>query len=237
MSRTTWTLARQAEVRHALANGRTFADIADKMGITWQAVAQGATVYSLRPVCRKGSWTPERIAKLKELWAGGRSASEIARELGETSRNAVIGKIHRLGLSDLGRSPAACPATSLRVAKPRPEKVARTKIFKPPPLPKPETQKTITLADRLAAMTPGPFARPWIERERGQCAWPHGERGEILSCCAPCGDNTYCQAHRELAFRKDYNPLNAKRQTFLATYEQRRASNPYTGPIRSWEAA
>ena len=58
MSRTTWTLARQAEVRHALANGRTFADIADKMGITWQAVAQGATVYSLRPVCRKGSWTP-----------------------------------------------------------------------------------------------------------------------------------------------------------------------------------
>jgi len=43
-------------------------------------------------------WTDERIAALRELWAAGHSASEIAARLGGISRNAVIGKAHRLGL-------------------------------------------------------------------------------------------------------------------------------------------
>lgn len=45
------------------------------------------------------SWTDERIAKLEELWRKGVSASEIADILGDVTRNAVIGKAHRLGLS------------------------------------------------------------------------------------------------------------------------------------------
>ena len=44
------------------------------------------------------SWTPEREQKLKELWKKGHTASEIANLLGETTRNAVIGKAHRLNL-------------------------------------------------------------------------------------------------------------------------------------------
>ena len=44
------------------------------------------------------SWTDERIAKLKEMWEGGATASQIAEDLGGVSRNAVIGKAHRLGL-------------------------------------------------------------------------------------------------------------------------------------------
>jgi GcrA cell cycle regulator len=44
------------------------------------------------------SWTDERIATLKKMWEGGATASEIAAELGGVSRNAVIGKAHRLGL-------------------------------------------------------------------------------------------------------------------------------------------
>ena len=44
------------------------------------------------------SWTPEREAKLKDLWKKGHSASQIASMLGETTRNAVIGKAHRLKL-------------------------------------------------------------------------------------------------------------------------------------------
>ena len=44
------------------------------------------------------SWTEERIATLKKLWEGGATASQIAEALGEVSRNAVIGKAHRLGL-------------------------------------------------------------------------------------------------------------------------------------------
>ena len=44
------------------------------------------------------SWTPEREEKLKELWKKGHTASQIASILGETTRNAVIGKAHRLNL-------------------------------------------------------------------------------------------------------------------------------------------
>lgn len=44
------------------------------------------------------SWTDERIATLRKMWEGGATASEIATELGGVSRNAVIGKAHRLGL-------------------------------------------------------------------------------------------------------------------------------------------
>src|SRR5688500_8392852 len=44
------------------------------------------------------SWTDERIDRLKELWSQGMTASQIADELGGVSRNAVIGKAHRLGL-------------------------------------------------------------------------------------------------------------------------------------------
>ena len=44
------------------------------------------------------SWTDERIGTLKKMWEGGSTASQIAEELGGVSRNAVIGKAHRLGL-------------------------------------------------------------------------------------------------------------------------------------------
>ncbi|MEL7026638.1 MAG: GcrA family cell cycle regulator, partial [Pseudomonadota bacterium] len=46
------------------------------------------------------AWTEERVDVLKRLWADGKSASQIANELGGVTRNAVIGKAHRLGLSN-----------------------------------------------------------------------------------------------------------------------------------------
>ncbi|MEM6588664.1 MAG: GcrA family cell cycle regulator [Pseudomonadota bacterium] len=46
------------------------------------------------------SWTEERVEKLKKMWVEGQSASQIAKELGGVTRNAVIGKVHRLGLSN-----------------------------------------------------------------------------------------------------------------------------------------
>ena len=60
------------------------------------------------------SWNDERVELLKKLWAEGLSASQIAGRLGGVTRNAVIGKVHRLGLS--GR------ATSPRSASPRPRR-------------------------------------------------------------------------------------------------------------------
>ncbi len=51
------------------------------------------------------SWTDERVTKLQEMWNEGLSAAQIARELGGVTRNAVIGKVHRLGLSNRNGGP------------------------------------------------------------------------------------------------------------------------------------
>jgi len=61
------------------------------------------------------AWTDERVETLKKLWADGLSASQIAKQLGGVTRNAVIGKVHRLGLS--GRAAPSRPTR--RVAAPK----------------------------------------------------------------------------------------------------------------------
>src|SRR3989338_4683388 len=74
------------------------------------------------------SWTDERAETLKKMWAEGQSASQIAKELGGVTRNAVIGKVHRLGLSNRvgagnGRDDgdeAEAPAAAAPVAAPPP---------------------------------------------------------------------------------------------------------------------
>src|SRR5260370_3384039 len=60
------------------------------------------------------TWSDDRVEQLKKLWESGLSASQIAAELGNVTRNAVIGKVHRLGLSGRAKSPAS--------AAPRPRK-------------------------------------------------------------------------------------------------------------------
>ncbi|CAM5202885.1 GcrA cell cycle regulator [Bosea thiooxidans] len=64
-----------------------------------------------------GAWTDERVELLKKLWSDGLSASQIAAELGNVTRNAVIGKVHRLGLS--GRAKSAAQPAAPRNAAPR----------------------------------------------------------------------------------------------------------------------
>ena len=80
------------------------------------------------------SWTDDRVETLKRMWSEGQSASAIAKELGGVTRNAVIGKVHRLGLSNRTEEPeAAAPAP----AAPAPEPVAREKPAAPRAVPQP----------------------------------------------------------------------------------------------------
>lgn len=83
------------------------------------------------------SWTDERVELLKKMWAEGQSASQIAKELGGVTRNAVIGKVHRLGLSNRAGSNASA-ATEAKAA-PKPKAEAKPKpVPKPAPAPKAE---------------------------------------------------------------------------------------------------
>ncbi|WP_448328166.1 GcrA family cell cycle regulator [Sulfitobacter sp. M13] len=69
------------------------------------------------------SWTDDRVEILKKMWGEGQSASQIAKELGGVTRNAVIGKVHRLGLSN--RTATAAPAAAPAAAAAKPEAKAK----------------------------------------------------------------------------------------------------------------
>ena len=100
------------------------------------------------------SWTDERVELLKKMWSEGQSASQIAKELGGVTRNAVIGKVHRLGLSNRsgGAAPAAAqPAKADAKAKPTAQK-RETAEAAPAPEPKP--------APAPAASAPSPAPTP-----------------------------------------------------------------------------
>jgi GcrA cell cycle regulator len=94
------------------------------------------------------AWTDDRVEKLKAMWGEGQSASQIAKALGGVTRNAVIGKVHRLGLSNrvtAGKAAAAAAAATAAAATtavpiPAPEiKAARPAVkAAPAPAPKPE---------------------------------------------------------------------------------------------------
>ena len=66
------------------------------------------------------SWTDERVEILKRMWGEGQSASVIAKELGGVTRNAVIGKVHRLGLSNRNGG-GSSKATTAKAEKPKAE--------------------------------------------------------------------------------------------------------------------
>lgn len=97
------------------------------------------------------SWTDERVELLKKMWGEGQSASQIAKELGGVTRNAVIGKVHRLGLSNrAGTAPASA-------AKPEPKAKPKAEA-KPKPAPKPAAEAKPAPAEKPApvAETPAP---------------------------------------------------------------------------------
>jgi GcrA cell cycle regulator len=99
------------------------------------------------------SWTDERIATLKKMWEGGSTASQIADELGGVSRNAVIGKAHRLGLKSRP-SPVKANAKKKAPAKPAPApKPAAKKAAKPAPKAAPAAAAP---AKPAAPAVPGP---------------------------------------------------------------------------------
>ena len=95
------------------------------------------------------SWTEERIDRLKAMWAKGATASQIADELGGVSRNAVIGKAHRLGL-EARPSPVKAGEEKDKKAKVAP--VARKSA--PPPA-KPPVSKSPPAASAAADIAPG----------------------------------------------------------------------------------
>jgi len=102
------------------------------------------------------SWTDERIEKLTKMWESGSTASQIAEELGGVSRNAVIGKAHRLGLK-ARPSPVKEKAAAKAKPKPAPKKVDAAPKAEAPARPAPAPAPAPRAAAPVAA---APEVRP-----------------------------------------------------------------------------
>ncbi len=143
------------------------------------------------------SWSEPRITTLRALWLDGLSASQIAKQLGGVTRNAVIGKVHRLGLS--GRGAPSAPGRPSRVSPPRPARPRRApvraaprlappvRIAVTPPTPSPEGPGLITDMARLGAHA---------------CKWPIGDpKSPAFSFCGRHAEGRYCVAHETQGVR------------------------------------
>jgi len=140
------------------------------------------------------AWTEDRVELLKKLWAEGLSASQIARQLGEVTRNAVIGKVHRLGLSGRGSPSRSERPKSVTMPKP----VAKPVLVRPTPTAEPPVR-----------LPGGEFATVTTIKEN-MCKWPIGDptTAEFRFCGhKTSGGTPYCEYHARMA----YQPADRKR--------------------------
>ena len=138
------------------------------------------------------SWTSEKVEKLKELWSKGHTASQIAEKLGDTTRNAVIGKAHRLNLE------ARAPSKQSSINKSRENKQVSRRS--PAPMSRKARFQSILLDKNFEAENP----KSLEELTEDTCKWPIGHPNEekFYFCGRkPEGEFPYCKLHVLYAFQ------------------------------------
>lgn len=171
------------------------------------------------------SWTDERIELLKKLWGEGLSARQIADQLGGITRNAVIGKVHRLGLSGRCTTTAQAPVRAPKkrtnpalkvvggsdtprsprpaVAKePREKRVPAFEVYASPYV-EPVEELDIPAGERITIET----------LSEGQCKWPIGDpmTDEFHFCGRhQHGDSVYCEFHSAKAYQPSRRAVRRK---------------------------
>lgn len=159
------------------------------------------------------SWTDERVALLRRLWEDGQSASKIAAQLGGVTRNAVIGKVHRLGLAGRAKAgedgqapvrsqPALEIETAIAVVEAEaPEPVAIVTHRPAPEFPMPTPAQaapaeavSLAVSQRVTIM----------DLRESMCRWPLGDptTPEFRFCGARSITGLpYCTHHAEIAYQ------------------------------------
>jgi len=141
------------------------------------------------------SWTDEKVKKLKELWTKGHTASEIAGMFGDTTRNAVIGKAHRLDLEERAPSKNKSSSEKKNTVKSQPKlrgSVSRKSKFKSILLDKNFEPENPTSLENLTNQT---------------CKWPTGhpnEKNFYFCGRKPVDTFSYCKLHVLYAFQDKF---------------------------------
>ncbi len=168
------------------------------------------------------AWTDDRVEVLKKLWAEGLSASQIAARLGGVTRNAVIGKVHRLGLS--GR------ATPSRTPRPKPRRTrepshpSKISSFRSSGATALKVDADIDI-DPIIEAEPAPLREVELPHTGDRCnilqlsdktcRWPIGDPGTEGFCfcgAAPKAGHPYCEHHVKMA----YQPAQDRRRRQVA---------------------
>ena len=179
------------------------------------------------------SWTDERVEILTKMWAEGNSASQIAKELGGVTRNAVIGKVHRLGLSNRTTTSASSKSESKTKSTPKSGNKAKQKARKSE-VREPKSDNVTSLRRQIIPagqpLPPQPSANEispealarvnevekkakklsLLELTEKTCKWPVGDPAteEFWFCgLATQSGKPYCEAHVGVAFQ----PMNSRR--------------------------
>jgi len=152
------------------------------------------------------TWSDDRVEQLKKLWEAGLSASQIAAELGNVTRNAVIGKVHRLGLSGRAKSPATAAPRQRKAARPAQPmmRVARpvargntalAQVFEVEAEPDPVTfDNVVPMNQRLSL----------LELNEATCHWPVGDpsSADFFFCGGKAlAGLPYCAQHSRVAYQ------------------------------------
>ena len=153
-------------------------------------------------------WTQERVDQATSLWKEGKSAAQVAKAIKAPSRNAVIAKLHRLGLTRGDRARAVTSSLTRTYAAPNSTAQRRAT---PPAIRNPASE-TPQPADRRRLREVEVAAEPVQLAELGRCACRYpvsgfgttlGETSELLFCGAatPAG-KSYCESHAALTRRQ-----------------------------------
>ena len=125
---------------------------------------------------------------VRDLWREGKSAQQIAQYFGMT-RNAVCGRLWRMGVK---REGAASLGIRTRAA-PKPQRVEKFKVVKPP---KPPRVEAVVVAPAVIDIM---AARPFLSRTMRECSWILDDGN---ACCNPSdGGTSYCAGHRAIVYR------------------------------------
>ena len=162
------------------------------------------------------NWTDERVELLKKLWSEGLSASQIATQLGGVSRNAVIGKVHRLKLSGRGRASSTTPRAKKTAPSapkaPRSSRPITTSIGATALQARFDAEPAAAPAPRLASVVV-PISRnlTLLDLSERTCKWPNGDplAEEFSFCGNDVGEaGPYCGYHSKVA----YQPASERRR-------------------------
>ena len=138
------------------------------------------------------SWTEEKVAKLKELWGKGNTASQIAEIIGGISRNAVIGKAHRLNLSAKIKTRSATSNANFEnslIEKNNKQKISRRSKF-----------KSLLIDKNFEPENP----KQLEELDENSCKWPIGhpdEKSFYFCGRSSLKDFSYCKLHLLYAYQ------------------------------------